>query len=235
MVKKKQPARTIFDVAKPGKGGLPASATTRPVIVTNRPVITDPMVTEPQLTPVLPAVKPSKKIIITPLHQNIVPETDQPKAETPPSEITSIKTPPTKAPLAESSTAENTVESPMAEAKPDAEAPKISATPPEGFPEPVADAALVPGDAPGVPAEPDERDAESELARKRAARLQKMIDDEEYFLPIKTVEERRSRKVAIFGLLLIILLAAAWYDIALDASLLPNTYDLPHTSFFTVK
>jgi len=226
MTNKKQPARMIFDVAKPGKGGFPASATTRPVIVTNRAVIKDPMVTEPQSAPVLPTAKPSKKIVITPLHQNVAPETDQPKAETPPVETSPSETPPD---------AEAAEKQPVVEAKPDAEAPKVSTTPPEGFPEPVADAALAPEGMPGVPADPEERDAESELARKRAARLQKMIDDQEYFLPIKTMEERRSRKVAIFGLLLIILLAAAWYDIALDASLLPNTYDLPHTSFFTVK
>lgn len=121
------------------------------------------------------------------------------------------------------------------EAAPEQAEPVVPAKPPEGFPEPVPDAAVKPEDAPGVPLDSEEREVDSELARKHASRLQKMIEEEEYFLPIKTVEERRSRKVAIFGILLIVVLALAWYNTALDAGLLPNTYDLPHTSFFTVK
>ena len=110
-----------------------------------------------------------------------------------------------------------------------------SPEPPKGFPEPVENAAVKPEAQPGVPAEKADREADDEIARKRTERLKKMIEEEEYFLPIQTVEERRSRKVAVFGLILIIILAAAWYDAALDANLLPNTYNLPHTTFFTVK
>lgn len=190
MADKKQPSPGIFDIARPGSGGLPASSTSRSIISSNRPLMRDPMMSEPSegdLTPPKEAPKPSPKMVIQPLHDTTEPE-------------------------------------PVAPAKP-----------PEGFPEPVPDAAVKLEDAPGVPLDSEEREVDSELARKHAARLQKMIEEEEYFLPIKTVEERRSRKVAIFGILLIVVLAAAWYNSALDAGLLPNIYNLPHTSFFTVK
>ncbi len=201
MANKKQPPRTVFDVAKPGKDGLPTSATTRPVIVTNRPVIKDPMVNDPQPSP---QPSSSKKITITPLHDDVEPEKPQaaPKPEPQTDSTVAVNDKPVTV------TPETTI---------------ADVAPPESL------------DPAGVPTTGEERDAESELAHKRAARLQKMIDEEEYFLPIKTVEERRSRKVAIFGILLIIILAAAWYDVALDAGLLPNTYNLPHTSFFTVQ
>lgn len=204
MATKKQSSSGVFDVSKPGKSGLPASSTTRAIIVSNRPLMRDPMMSEPSkgdLTP--PPVKPSPKMTIQPLHDTVEHE---PKAE------------------------------PAPQANVQAAQPaEVTPKPPEGFPEPAPDAAIKPEEAPGVPPENEEREVDTELARKHAARLQKMIEEEEYFLPIKTMEERRSRKVAIIGLLLIIVLAAAWYDVALDAGLLPNTYDLPHTSFFTVK
>ncbi|MDB5169733.1 MAG: hypothetical protein JWN82_129 [Candidatus Saccharibacteria bacterium] len=213
MANNKKPVGSgVFDVARPGRGGLPASATTRSVITTNRTVV-DPMVNEPQPEEQpAPLAQPAKKIIITPLHDDVEPEAVVP--------VQAVVAPEVPVP-------DEPKQVPVPEAKP----PK----PPEGFPEPVPDAAVKPEDTPGVPPKPEEREVDSEIARKRAARLQKMIDEEEYFLPIKTAEERRSRKVAIFGILLIVLLALAWYNTALDASLLPNTYNLPHTSFFTVK
>lgn len=195
----KRGAAQVFDVSGPGKGSQ-ASATSRPLITGNAPVIKDPMVNEPSTEPVLPA-KPSKKVNIQPLHNDI----------TPPEEI--------KAP------------EPIAIEEPAFE----PAEKPTGFPEPAPDAAVKPEEAPGVPADADQRDEDSKVARERAVRLQKMIDEEEYFLPIQTTEQRRSRKVGIIGIVLIIVLALAWYNVALDAALLPNTYNLPHSTFFTVK
>jgi hypothetical protein len=132
MANKKQPASGIFDIAKPGKGG-PASSTTRSIIVSSRPLMRDPMMSEPSegdLAPTKVAAKPSAKMVIQPLRD----------------------------------TAE-----------------------PEPAPEPVADAAVKPEDTPGVPLDSQEREVDTELSRKHAARLQKMIEDEQYFLPIKTV------------------------------------------------
>ena len=198
MADDKRPPRTVFDVTKPGKGGLPASSTTRPVIITNRPVIKDPMVNEQTPESAVTATPSNKKLTITPIHDDVAPKAES--AEEPMPNIT--------------------VDDKPVEVTPETTVADVA---PEGS-QPVA-----------IPAEGEEREAENELARKRAARLQKMIDEEEYFLPIKTEEERRSRKVAIIGIALIVVLAAAWYNTALDAGLLPNSYDLPHTSFFTVK
>ncbi|HEY1064349.1 MAG TPA: hypothetical protein VGE30_03585 [Candidatus Saccharimonadales bacterium] len=200
MATNKPPKHGIFDVAKPGSGQLPASGNSRSVIVSNRPVIKDPMVSEPTKPEATPEAPSTKKIRIEPLHDTAEAPTPEPETAPEPTVVVDDK-PVTVTP-----------ETTVADIAPNA------------LEEPVA-----------IPQPSEAREAEDELNRKRVARLQKMIDEEEYFLPIKTVEERRSRKVAIIGTITIILLAAAWYNIALDAGLLPNTYDLPHTSFFTVK
>jgi len=82
---------------------------------------------------------------------------------------------------------------------------------------------------------PDQIAAAEKSAQEREAKLQEMIEDEQYFLPINAAQERRSRRVAIIGLVVIVVLALAWYNVALDAGLLPNQFDVPHTSFFTIK
>jgi len=196
----------VFDIARPGSSqGFAASATSRPVIVNNRPVMQDPMMvangsnvddrtTAPPLTPV-------KKVVITPIHESV---TEEP-------EVT-VTTP--------------SVVDPPAAAEP---APEPT---PKPAPEPVkmaTEAAATPEPAVG------DDDATAQKMRERMTHIEKLVEEQQYFLPIQTIEERRSRKVALFGLLLIIVLALAWYNTALDANLLPNTYDLPHTSFFTVK
>lgn len=199
MASNNKPKPGIFDVAKPGRGGLPASANSRSVIVSNRPVMKDPMMSEPepQAEPE-PAVR-TQKIKVQPLHDTTELATAEQTPE--PEPTVTVDDKPVKV------TSETTV----------------ADVAPESL-EPVA-----------IPEAGEERESDDELNRQRVARLQKMIEEEEYFLPIKTVEERRSRKVAIIGISTIIILAAAWYNVALDAGLLPNTYDLPHTSFFSIK
>lgn len=77
-------------------------------------------------------------------------------------------------------------------------------------------------------------DDEGESLR-RTERINQLVASQELFLPIETSEQRRSKRTAIFGALFIIILLAAWYDVSLDAGLLSNTYNLPHTSFFGNK
>lgn len=209
----------VFDIARPGKGGISASSNSRSVIIKHQ-LMPDPMVNNerrPDLPVVLPS-KPATGIKITPLsHDDPVLEDEA-----------------ATAPLVESeSTPEDKIEVklPVKTLEPiKKEEPELKITPETK----IADVAPEP-DTSGIPESPDEREADNRVARERAAKLQRMIDNEEYFLPIETLEERRSRKVAIFGVLLIIVLAVAWYNVALDAGLLQNTYNLPHTTFFTVK
>lgn len=77
-----------------------------------------------------------------------------------------------------------------------------------------------------------EADAE-ELAiqEKHDAEIQKLIDSKTYSLPIKTVEQRRSKRVVILGVFISLVLGLAWLNIALDAGLV-QVSGVPHTNFF---
>lgn len=68
---------------------------------------------------------------------------------------------------------------------------------------------------------------------KQDAKLQKIIDNKKYFLPINAVEQRRSKRFVVLGILLAVLLALAWVDIALDASLIKIGSVRPVTHFFS--
>ena len=218
-----------MDVSHPGKGHVPTSGSSKPIIITNRPVMQDNVINE---TPsddraTAPPLTRPKKVVIMPLTED--------------TSTVTVDTPDTAAPEPTPEPAVEPVATPEPVANP---APDI--TPPELKPEeapqpepakPEAEPAVA------VPAakrddkqlSPMQNDEALRLAQERAARLQHMVEKEQYFLPINAVEERRSRRVALLGLLLVVLLALAWYDVALDASLVPNTFNLPHSSLFTLK
>ncbi len=209
MAEAKKPGSGVFDIAQPGKGQV-TSATSRPVMITNRPVMTDPMVNEvPQEEPTTaPPLKATKELVIAPLHKTLSEAPDK----TEPADIAS-STPETAKP--DVPIAEPVVE-PVTETKP---TPKTETAEPPKTAEEAADKAQ----------------EAAKSANEHAARLEKMIEEEKYFLPINAVQQRRSQQIAVIGALVIILLALAWYNVALDAGLLPNTYNLPHTSLFTVQ
>lgn len=62
--------------------------------------------------------------------------------------------------------------------------------------------------------------AEDDEATKHQAATAKLADTKQYYLPINTVEKRRSQRFVILGILLSLLLIVAWADIALDAGLI---------------
>lgn len=68
---------------------------------------------------------------------------------------------------------------------------------------------------------------------KAEAALQKLVDSKQYFLPINTLESRRSKRFITLGVLLSIILIAAWTDIALDAHLITIDGLKPLTNFFS--
>lgn len=76
-------------------------------------------------------------------------------------------------------------------------------------------------------------DAAAKQAAERDAALQKLADSKQYYLPIKTVEQRRSQKVVVLGTLLSIVLVLAWVNIALDAGLISLGNIEPLTHFFS--
>lgn len=213
--KRRTGSQGVFDISKPGSAHIPASPNSRPVMITNRPVIKDPMVNEVAVEDPKPEPKqqPTKKIVITPLHDNIVPEDKI--------VVSDVVTVEPVVPV---------IEKP--ETKPDVADEVVPELPKMLNP-------IMPAGVPVLKDEkqltPEQAEAAAKAAQERAAKVRQAIEKEQYFLPINAIEEQRSRRVAILGLLLIIVLAVAWYDIALDAGLLTNMYELPHTHFFTVK
>jgi hypothetical protein len=75
-----------------------------------------------------------------------------------------------------------------------------------------------------------DEDLATKRAMERQAQLDKIAEAGTYHLPINQVVRRRSRHVAIAGAVLILLLAVAWIDIALDAKLitLPGVKPVTH-------
>lgn len=62
--------------------------------------------------------------------------------------------------------------------------------------------------------------AEAEKVAKHEAEMQGLTDSKKYFLPIDTVQNRRTKRFVITGIVISILLVIAWVDIALDAGLI---------------
>lgn len=80
----------------------------------------------------------------------------------------------------------------------------------------------------------EEAEKAEEAARlERETKIQQTIDSKKYFLPIKTVEQRRSARFVALGIVLAIVLGLAWLDIALDAGLIRIHGLKPLTHLFT--
>jgi hypothetical protein len=250
----------IFDVARPGTLP-PANATARPVIVTNRPLMQDPMMMPAAVADTkLPvsddnnAAKLSQKIVIRPLSEQseatdkaleqqpeprdidsdgvIDPATPQTEVET-----RARALPPSGFPLP-SKFADRPASKPLALADNESQPETPSATT-----NTVSDSADD-ADAKEV-AEPntgsqagdniealdaDKAAAKLEADAKAQDEIDTLVDEKTYFLPINAVVQRRSRHVFIFGTIVIILLAAIWLDIALDAGFvtIPGLQPLTH-------
>lgn len=248
----------IFDVSKPGKSA--PSATSRPIIVTSRPILQDPMFA-PDAKPAA-AAKPSEKITVQPISIQVRHDDGsdgQPKAE----ETTvkplvepipepdthdkdEVAAPAEEAPEAQKPAATDEASKPKDEA---AEAQSEEATQEE--PKPAADtsAGSQKEEAVEEPAEqtgedkakpalsPEEQEAaakraEEEIAAHTAA-IQKLAESREYYLPINSLESRKTRRFVLLGAVLILVLGAAWVDVALDAGLVQLSGVKPLTHFFT--
>ena len=77
--------------------------------------------------------------------------------------------------------------------------------------------------------------AEAEAqAAQHAAEIAQLIKEEKYALPINTKEKRKLRFIIIGGIVAI-LLAVVWLDVALDTGIISNSFNLPHTHFFSTQ
>jgi hypothetical protein len=228
---KKSPKR-IIDVQHPDK--TPANDTSKPVIVTNRPILQDPMMAEDNSKPQneQPLAK-TGGTTIKPLTAPEVPADkqkadaakDEPEVDTTEKPEEPAKSDPTDPPAQVSETktladldAESkskTDNKPGAAAK-DEPAKKDfddseDSKDPEGTPEAEAKA--------NDKLHKDE-EVEAEKQAQRDEELLKLTETKQYFLPINSVEKRRSKQVVLGGVLLSLILIVAWVDIALDAGLI---------------
>jgi hypothetical protein len=89
------------------------------------------------------------------------------------------------------------------------------------------------------PKEPDtttnERIAElaAEAETQKVIALQKLLEEKTYYLPINSREKRKTKRFVLLGIVLSIILIAAWADIALDAGLIHIDNVKPVTHFFS--
>ncbi|HET9098244.1 MAG TPA: hypothetical protein VFN51_01355 [Candidatus Saccharimonadales bacterium] len=83
---------------------------------------------------------------------------------------------------------------------------------------------------------PDAQKIEQMEAAKKLEhdqQIAELTESKEYYLPINTVEKRRSRRFVAVGILISLILVAAWADVALDSGLINVAYSVPHTHFFS--
>lgn len=243
MAQSKKPADggQIIDVNRPGKSA--PSDSSKAIIVNNRPILQDPMVVEdgseadkaaagrPPKTIAAKADKPATP----PADDAAKPQTaaksvgsDDSKASEPAAETASVKVTAAGPPA---STAETPTDADKA-AKSSAPADKPSAEPPA---EKAKEAGDKDDDAQSTAGETDSRESEvaAQQAAKHQAEIEKLTDSKKYYLPINTIEKRRSRRFVVLGTLLSLLLILAWADIALDAGLIHVNGVKPVTHFFS--
>jgi hypothetical protein len=218
----------VFDVARPGSGQIATSTTSKSTIISSHPTMRDPMMVSPSNDADKPAEAPETAPVLAPTKKKVIMPLSDMKASA------ESESPATEEAEPAEATQEPQATEPVAAAE---EEPVVQTE--SGKPVTV----LEPASNAGVPSEKREEKALSteqiaaakKTAEEREAKLREMVEDEQYFLPINAAQERRSRRVAIIGLFVIIVLALAWYNVALDAGLLPNQFNVPHTGFFTIK
>lgn len=216
---KDQEKKPIADVEEPGKSA-PAS-TSKPVLVTNRPVLQDPMVVGKnnkdgdETGDEKPTEKRELKRTGAPTIQPLdTPDTDD-SPVTAATEADKPEVDPT-APEAEKPAEPSPPEEPADEPVPAENEKPSPETPPSDK------HGTITGSDQGKPTTDAERklQAEASMQAKHDEAIQKLVDEGQYVLPINTVEKRKAKNFVVLGVVLAIALVLAWLDIALDAHIL---------------
>lgn|GEM_PF-2955717 len=234
--------KPIADVAHPAKPEL--SDASKPLI-TRRPVLKEQPTTPDTAVENLEGAKETERLAKTiPVRlQPLSESTPQPKAaaetaEATPPEDATAETPEAKPAEAAADTtatspeateskdqtteaADDTTASAQAEPETDA---KTEA-------EPEAETASDEADA-GKLADPAGLEAAAAKQAEHDEAVQKLTDSKQYFLPINSVEQRKTKNFVIMGVILSVVLIGAWLDIAVDASLINLPFNVPHTHLF---
>lgn len=236
---KKAASKRIIDVQHADKA--PAQDNSKPVIVTNRPILQDPMVVD-KTTEEEPVAKTTGGTTIQPLTAPEVPGTKSKSKTEEPAEASGKPEQNQEAEQAQTEEPAPQVDETKTLAELDAEA-KNKVSKPEPAPqenEPAeseddkkaddaADSSV--GQKTDDQVTQDEELEAAEQARKDEE-LQKLAESKKYFLPINTVEKRRCKQVVIAGVVLSLILIVAWLDIALDAGLIQLGGVKAVTNFF---
>ncbi|HSX47527.1 MAG TPA: hypothetical protein VLF63_02015 [Patescibacteria group bacterium] len=273
MAGSKKPIKIVHDVAHPNTSA--ADASSKPIIVSNRPIMKDPMVKNNDKDPLMDEKKDEKTVlthstVIQPLSAPELPDKDKKTADksqnkddqpnTDP-EMEPTKTEPsddTNAPEEVSISTEETSEDKQETTKPEesqeeskAEDSKDETKPEETTEEPKTDSQTETknseSDESTSENENDEQkqidksektateidEAEKRKQQETELEVQKLTSSKKYFLPINTLETRRSHRNVALGILLSIILIVAWLDVALDAGIINMSTSLPHTKFFS--
>jgi len=195
---KKADSKKIVDVAHPGQSA--PAGNSKSIIVTNRPIMKDPMMVEEKTSD---APKSSSK------------QEHAPDPELPRSVETKIEAPVKSSPVQPPPAPEDP------EPKTEAEAPAPTAAPDD--------------DQTAAPAAKDTKAVEAEAAEaaKHQAAIDKLVESKQYYLPINSVEKRRTKRFVLLGVALSLLLAVAWVDVALDAGLIQLGGIKPVTHLFS--
>jgi hypothetical protein len=215
---KKLPKKSMVDVQEPGKAA--PSATSKPVIVTNRPLLKDPMVVEqtdetnddsrekaPKDTPVKLSVADKPKL--QPLTDSISPDEPSDQAEAPPADSTE--------PVAKA------VESTADDGKSD-ELERSQSKSPESETDAGQKDVAEPGSQSPEDTSKNAADQQAQAAAAQQAEhdaaVQRLIDSKQYVLRINSSEQRKSKRFIVLGVGLSGLLVLVWIDIALDAGII---------------
>lgn len=276
----------VMDVAKPGVLP-PLSGSARPVIVTNRTVMRDPMMAPPEVSDISttdtsgssPDNGLPTKITIAPLepaapgyaansaekqpaepravqstapdHQKdaLVPENaadSQPEANLPDTATSTPNDEPDEVSMTgnadlrsdsdhtvlqsvQSKDADKAESEPLAETETAKSNPRAAKLSTSLYADKSDDSVQIDGvDELDGAAEADT--AKLDALAAEAAEYEKLIEDKTYFLELNATQKRRNIQIYILGVIVIIILALAWLDIALDAGFvhIPGVQPLTH-------
>lgn len=227
-----------FDISRPGKAA--PAATAKPIIVSNRPVLKDPMVLDSipdELDTEAKSSSPSSASIkIEPLDEKPAEKpVEMPKEPVKAEAVVG----PELAPTDDQAVHEGEEEPapPEAAAKPAKAAQSSKAAEPEdkkpAKENTATDDAADEGAAKPKPVDASKAEAEAKAAAEHQQKIDKLVESRQYFLPINAVQKRRTRHHVLLGLVLIVLLGLAWVDVSLDAGIFKISGIHPLTHFFS--
>lgn len=194
--------KKIFDIAHPNHSA--PSNTSRPVIVNNRPILRDPMMSIEASTDSKPVddsalpLRVSTKINIQPISDDKTDEIDTRVEDEP--------------------VIENEVE-PIQPVEPVIE-DKTEPVQPEIKPVDNSENDIEAVNQLESKTEQDKSVIDAEIQEKHEAELDGLVENKDYFLPINTATQKRTKNFVVIGVVVSVLLVVVWVDLALDAGLI---------------